>query len=53
MSAFRNQKYTERLYREWIEHGKIVIAVDYDSTIFPWHTIDNQEDMKRVIELVQ
>lgn len=49
----RNKKYVERLAKEWLEHGKIILAVDYDSTIFPWHTIDNQEDMDRVINLVQ
>ncbi len=46
-------KYVKRLSREWLEHNKIVIAVDYDSTIFPWHTIDNQEDMSKVIETLK
>ena len=46
-------KYKERLYKEWKQHGKIIIAVDYDSTISPWPTIDNQEDIKKVIELLQ
>ncbi len=46
-------KYTERLYNEWKQHDKIVIAVDYDSTIYPWHTIDNKEDIERVIKLLQ
>lgn len=46
-------KYTERLYKEWQQHGKIVIAVDYDSTIYPWHTIDNKEDIDRVISILQ
>lgn len=26
----------ERLVNEWLEHDKIIIAVDYDDTIFPW-----------------
>lgn len=46
-------KYVERLYKEWSQHGKIVIAVDFDSTIYPWHTIDNKEDMNKVINLLQ
>lgn len=46
-------KYEERFYKEWKQHGKAVIAVDYDSTIFPWHTIDNKEDIKRTIDLLQ
>lgn len=46
-------KYIERLYNEWKQHSKIVIAVDYDSTIYPWHTIDNKEDIERVVKLLQ
>ena len=46
-------KYTERLYKEWKQHDKIVIAADYDSTIYPWHTIDNKEDMDRVVRRLQ
>ena len=46
-------KYIERLYKEWKQHGKIVIAVDYDSTIYPWHTIDNKEDIDKVISILQ
>ena len=46
-------KYEERLFKEWQQHGKAVIAVDFDSTIYPWHTIDNKEDMDRVISLLQ
>lgn len=26
----------ERLVNEWLEHSKIIIAVDFDDTIFPW-----------------
>ena len=46
-------KYEERLYKEWKQHGKAVIAVDFDSTIYPWPTIDNKDDMNRVISLLQ
>lgn len=46
-------KYKQRLYKEWQQHGKIVIAVDYDSTIAPWPTIDNTDDIKKVISLLQ
>lgn len=28
--------YLERLEKEWEQHGKIIIAVDYDDTISPW-----------------
>ena len=46
-------KYTERLIKEWNQHSKIVIGVDYDSTISPWHTIDNKEDIERTIKVLQ
>jgi len=45
--------YTDRLVKEWIYHGKIVLAVDFDSTISPWKTIDNQKDIDRAIELIK
>ena len=45
--------YTERLVKEWRTHGKIVLSVDFDSTLYPYHTIENQKDIDRTIELVQ
>lgn len=45
--------YTERLVKEWRTHGKIVLSVDFDSTIYPYPTIDNQKDIERTIRLVQ
>ncbi len=46
-------KYVKRLLSEWIEHKKLIISVDYDSTIFPYQTIDNPEDIARTIKLVK
>lgn len=46
-------KYTERLIREWRQYGKIIIAVDYDSTIAYWPTIENQEDIEETIKTLQ
>lgn len=38
----------ERLVNEWMEHGDIVLAVDYDDTIFHWrHTSE-----KRCLEIL-
>lgn len=37
-------KYYQRLYEEWVQHGKIVAAVDFDDTISPWKFKD-QEDL--------
>jgi len=47
------EKYAARLYNEWKTHGKIIIAVDYDSTISYWPSIDNKEDIARTINLLQ
>lgn len=46
-------KYTERLIREWRQHGKIVLSVDFDSTLYPYPTLNNKEDIARTINLVQ
>lgn len=45
-------KYTQRLLDEWKLHGKIIISVDYDDTLFPWK-LDNKDDINRTIKLVQ
>lgn len=47
------EKYINRLLSEWIQHGKIIISVDYDSTVFPYPTIDNLSDIKRTVDLVK
>lgn len=46
-------KYTSRLIKEWKTHGKIIIGVDFDSTISPYPTIDNDEDILRCISLIK
>lgn len=46
-------KYTKRLSEEWFKYGKIIIAVDYDSTVSPWHTIENKEDIRRCWKLLR
>lgn len=46
------QNYIDRLYDEWITHGKIIVAVDYDDTISPWRFAD-QEECNKVISLVK
>jgi hypothetical protein len=33
---WKGNKYAERLIKEWLEHGKIVLAVDFDDTIYGW-----------------
>jgi hypothetical protein len=43
--------YLERLEEEWNQHGKIIIAVDYDDTISPWKL--RGFDPKRTIEVLK
>lgn len=45
-------KYVQRLFDEWKMHGKLVVAVDYDDTIFPYR-LNDDEDVKDTIELVK
>lgn len=45
-------KYTERLYQEWKQYGKIIIAVDFDDTISPWKFKD-KEDLEKLDRIIQ
>src|ERR1700749_764761 len=45
-------KYTQRLIDEWIQHGNLIIASDYDDTLKPWRTA-TQEECDGVIELLK
>lgn len=36
-------KYEERLLNEWKQHGKIIIAVDFDDTISPWGMYSDED----------
>lgn len=38
-------RYKDRLYQEWTQHGKVVIGVDYDDTISPWKFKDSESLM--------
>lgn len=46
-------KYTQRLFEEWKQHGKIIIAVDFDDTISIWRKDFNKEDIQRTIDLLK
>jgi hypothetical protein len=45
-------KYINRLTEEWKQHGKIIVAVDYDDTISPWR-LNTQEECDKVIQILQ
>ena len=46
-----SRPYLDRLVQEWDQHGKIIIACDYDDTISPWKM--HNADFKRVIETLK
>lgn len=48
----KKDKWTERLLREWEQHGKVIIAVDVDDTILPYKTA-TQEECDKVINLLK
>ena len=45
-------KYQQRLLDEWIQYGKIIIAVDYDDTLAPWR-LNSKEELKPLWELLK
>lgn len=52
MEGLIRNKYIERLVKEWEEHGKIIIGVDYDDTIRFW-SMRSQEECNSVIKLLK
>lgn len=50
---FKN-KYYQRLYEEWKQHGKIIIAVDFDDTISPWKFKSESDliDLNRTLKII-
>ncbi len=48
-------KYSKRLIREWIEYGKIIVAVDFDDTINPWGftSDEDKKDFERIAKLLK
>ena len=36
--TFLNDNYcVDRLYKEWIKHKEIILAVDFDNTLYDYH----------------
>lgn len=47
-------KYVLRLLSEWKQHGKIIISLDFDDTIYLYnHHLNNKDDVQRAINLVK
>jgi hydroxymethylpyrimidine pyrophosphatase-like HAD family hydrolase len=46
-------KYSNRLYKEWIAYGKIILSVDFDDTLYPWGLLQNDKDRAKTIKLVK
>jgi len=36
-------KTKDRLFTEWVNHGKIIIAVDFDDTVSSWKLFSQEE----------
>lgn len=52
MENWKGNKYVERLIKEWLAYGKIVLACDFDDTIYPWG-FKTEEDLKFMIEVIR
>lgn len=52
----RKLKFIQRLTNEWIKYGRIILGIDFDSTIFPWEVdgiaLVDQEECNYVIEKI-
>lgn len=47
-------KYVNRLFEEWKQHGKIIASVDFDDTIAIYNAgFNNKEEIERTIKLVK
>ena len=45
------QRYADRLFDEWNQHGKIIIGCDFDDTISPWRY--HEFDFNAVISVLK
>lgn len=48
-------KYSERLFQEWKQHGRIIIGVDFDDTLSPWKFKTELDliDLDKTINLIR
>lgn len=44
---------TQRLREEWNKYGSLIIAVDYDSTLIPFHIHEENSDFERIRQLIR
>jgi hypothetical protein len=52
MRNLSENKYAKRLIQEWIDHNRIIIAVDWDDCLFPWK-LNTKEDCEKVFKLLR
>ena len=45
-------RYVKRLTEEWLAHNKLIVAVDYDDTLYPWK-FATQEECDKVFNLLE
>jgi len=48
---FPIEKCAERLYKEYQKHNKLIIAVDFDDTVYDFHSVDT--DHKNTIKILK
>lgn len=50
-----NNKYVNRLVEEWKAHGKIILSVDFDDTLYPYRftSEEDQEEIRDTIKLIK
>lgn len=52
MRNLKDNKYAKRLIEEWQQHGKVIIASDWDDTLRTWR-LNSQEECNKVIKLLK
>lgn len=41
-------KYAQRLIEEWKEHGRLILSVDFDDTLYPYKTATGEECLELI-----
>jgi hypothetical protein len=49
---YHTDRYVDRLVGQWLEHNTLIVAVDFDDTIFPGN-VNNKIDLAPVVDLVK
>ncbi len=47
---FSTEVCVERLYTEYTKHKRLIVAVDFDSTVYPWKTESSHEQVLTLVK---